>query len=61
VVCFVVGLVQITGEGKHFSLPNRRALGLTQPAIQWEQWALSLGVKYSGRGTDHAPPSSFEV
>jgi hypothetical protein len=61
VECFVIGLVQIPGKGKHFSLPNRRALGFTDPAIQWEQWALSPGVKRSGCETDHSPPSSSEV
>jgi hypothetical protein len=33
----------------------------TQPPIQWEPEALSLGVKRPGRETDHSPPSSAEV
>jgi hypothetical protein len=37
------------------------ALGPTQPPIQWERGALSLGVKRPGREADHSPPSSAEV
>jgi hypothetical protein len=33
----------------------------TQPPIQWVSEALSPGVKRPGRGTDHSPPTSFEV
>jgi hypothetical protein len=39
----------------------RRALGTTQPPIQWVPGALSLGVKRPGRGGDHSHPSSAEV
>jgi hypothetical protein len=38
-----------------------RVLGPTQPPIQWERGALSLGVKRPGREADHSPPSSAEV
>jgi hypothetical protein len=40
---------------------SRKALGPTQPPIQWVPWALSLGVKRLGREADHSPPSSAEV
>jgi hypothetical protein len=36
-------------------------LGLTQPPIQWESAALSLGVRRPGPEADHSPPSSAEV
>jgi hypothetical protein len=39
----------------------RPAVGPTQPPIQWEARALSLGVKGLGREADHSPPSSAEV
>jgi hypothetical protein len=37
------------------------ALGPTQPPIQWVPGALSLGVKRSGRESNHSPESSAEV
>jgi hypothetical protein len=45
-----------------FTAPvSRTALGPTQPRIQWVPRALSLGVKWLGRGAEHLPPSSAEV
>jgi hypothetical protein len=44
-----------------FTTASRMALGPTQPPIQWEPGALSLGVKRPGREADHSPPSSTEV
>jgi hypothetical protein len=40
---------------------SRPALEHTQPPNQWESEALSVGVKRSGRETDHSPPSSSEI
>jgi hypothetical protein len=37
-----------------FITVSRTALGPTQPPIQWEPWALSLGVKRPGREADHS-------
>jgi hypothetical protein len=44
-----------------FTTASRTALESTQPPIQWEPGALSLGVKWPGREADHSPPSSAEV
>jgi len=44
-----------------FTTASRTALRPTQPPIQWPQGTFSLGVKRSGRGNDHSPPSSAEV
>jgi hypothetical protein len=44
-----------------FTTVSRTALGPTQPPIQWEPGAISLGVKRPGREADHPPPSSAEV
>jgi hypothetical protein len=44
-----------------FTTASRRALGPTQPLIQWVPGVLSLGVKRPGREADHSPPSSVEV
>jgi hypothetical protein len=44
-----------------FTTASRTALGPTQPPIQWEPGALSLGVKRPGREADHSPTSSAEV
>jgi hypothetical protein len=38
-----------------FTTASRTALGPTQPPIQWEPGALSLGVKRPGREADHSP------
>jgi hypothetical protein len=40
---------------------SRTALGPTQPSIQWEPGALSLGVKQPEREAGHSTPSSAEV
>jgi hypothetical protein len=40
---------------------SRKALGPTQPPIQWVPGALSLGIKWPGREADHSPPSSAVV
>jgi hypothetical protein len=37
---------------------SRPALGHTQPPIQWVPGALTTGLKWPGRETDHSPPSS---
>jgi hypothetical protein len=44
-----------------FTTASRTALGPTQPPIQWVSGALSLGIKWPGRETDHSPPSNAEV
>jgi hypothetical protein len=44
-----------------FSASSRSALGPTQSPIQWVPGSLSPGVKRSGRGADHSPPTSAEV
>jgi hypothetical protein len=40
---------------------SQQVLGLTQPPIQWEQMAPSLGVQWPGHETAHSPPSSAKV
>jgi hypothetical protein len=35
---------------------SRRALGYTQPPIQWLPWAIYSGVMRPGRVADHLPP-----
>jgi hypothetical protein len=44
-----------------FTTASRTALGPTQPPIQWEPGAFTLGVKRPGREADHSPPSNAEV
>jgi hypothetical protein len=44
-----------------FATASRRALGPTQPPIQWVPGAFSPGVKQPGREANHSPPSSAEV
>jgi hypothetical protein len=44
-----------------FTTASRPTLGPTQPSIQWEPGALSLGVKRPGCEADHSPLSSAEV
>jgi hypothetical protein len=44
-----------------FAAASRRALGPTQPHIQWVSGALTLGIKRPGREADHSPPSSSEI
>jgi hypothetical protein len=41
-----------------YSTASRRALGSTQPPIQWIPWALSPGIKRPEREADHAPQSN---
>jgi hypothetical protein len=38
-----------------------RLWGPTQPPIEWVPGALSPGVKWTGRETDHSPPTSAEI
>jgi len=45
---------------RDFPRPFRPAQGNPQPPVQWVP-DLFLGVKASGRGADHPPPSSAEV
>jgi hypothetical protein len=44
-----------------FTTASRQVLGPTQPPIQWETGALSLGVKRLEREADHLSPSSVEM
>jgi hypothetical protein len=44
-----------------YATASRRALGPTQPPIQWAPGALSPGVKRQVREADHSFPSSAEV
>jgi hypothetical protein len=44
-----------------FSTSSRRAMGPTQPLIQWVTGALSPGLKRSRREADHSAPTSAEV
>jgi hypothetical protein len=44
-----------------FSNMSEPALRTTQPPIQWVSWAVSLGVKQSGREADHSLPCDAEV
>jgi hypothetical protein len=44
-----------------FTTVSRTALGPTQPPIQWETGALSLGVKRPGREAYHSLPSNADV
>jgi hypothetical protein len=44
-----------------FTIASRLVLGPTRTPIQWVPGALSLGVKWLGRGPDHSLPSSDEV
>jgi hypothetical protein len=44
-----------------FTTASRKAVGPTQPPIQWVPGALSLGIKRLGRETDHLPLSSAEI
>jgi hypothetical protein len=46
--------------GRDFSDASRRALGLTQPLVQWYRVSFP-GVKRPGRGVDHPQTSSAEV
>ena len=46
--------------GRDFLHPSGLALGPTQHPIQWVP-GLSQGVKRSGRGIEHPPPSSAKV
>jgi hypothetical protein len=43
-----------------FPHTSRSALGTTHPLVQWAPRNFR-GIKRSGRGIDHAPPSSAEV
>jgi hypothetical protein len=45
----------------HFSMSSKSALRPTQLPIQWVRGALSPGVKWPGRKSDHSPPTSAEV
>ena len=49
------------GGGRDFPHASRPALGSTQPPVQSVPGVSFLGVKRSGRGVDHPPPSSAEV
>jgi hypothetical protein len=48
-------------EPQIICIASRKALGPTQPPIQWVPGALSLGVKRPVREADHSHPSSAEV
>jgi hypothetical protein len=55
--------VRFPAGAGNFSLHHRvqNGSGPTQPPIQWEPGALSLGVKRPGREADHSTPSSAEL
>jgi hypothetical protein len=53
--------VRVPEGSRIFSMPSRLALGSTQPPIQWQLGALSLGVKRQGREADHSPPTGAKV
>jgi hypothetical protein len=44
-----------------FTTASRPILEPTQRPIQWVPAAVSVGVNWPGRETDHSPPSSAEV
>jgi hypothetical protein len=44
-----------------FTTASRKALGPSQPPIQWVPGALSLGVEQLGSEVCHSPPCSAEV
>jgi hypothetical protein len=44
-----------------FTTASRKALGPTQPPIQWVPGPLSVGIKRPEREADHSSPSSAEV
>jgi hypothetical protein len=44
-----------------FTAASRPALGPIQSPIQWLPGALSLGIKWQERETDHSPPPSAKV
>jgi hypothetical protein len=59
-------MVIVTRPGNRASVinrvkPSRQIPGPIQPLIQLVSWALSPGLKGTGRETDHSPPSSAEV
>jgi hypothetical protein len=60
--------ISVLGSGSRWGLgiflltaASRKALGPTQPPIQWVPGAISLVIKGPGREADHSPPSSAEV
>jgi hypothetical protein len=53
--------VQVLVGSRIFSVSSRRALGPTQPPIEWVLGAFSPGVKRQGREADHSPPTGAEV
>jgi hypothetical protein len=57
----MIGVPVPAGTGNFFFDVSRKALGPTQPLIQWVSGVLSLGVKRPGREADHSPPSTAEV
>jgi hypothetical protein len=44
-----------------FTTASRTALGPTQPPTQWVPRAISLGVEWQGRETDHSPQCTNKV
>jgi hypothetical protein len=40
---------------------SKRALGPSQPPIQWVLMAVSPGVKWPGCEADHSPPPSAKI
>jgi hypothetical protein len=52
----------LTGAGYFsFSTVSKRALGPTQPPLQWKPLPVSLGVKWPEREADFSPPSSADL
>jgi hypothetical protein len=44
-----------------FSTSSRKALGFTQPSIQWVPGDISPGVKRQGNEANHSPTATAEV
>jgi hypothetical protein len=49
------------GQESSFATISRPALRPTQPPMKLVVGALSLGIKWSGHGAHHSPPSSAKV
>jgi hypothetical protein len=56
----VQSLIPVRGK-KKISIESRSALGPTEPHIQQTPGAVSSGIKWAGRESDHSPPSSPEI
>jgi hypothetical protein len=59
--CIGSDSIGTTVKNFYFCMSSRKALGSTEPPIQWVQGALSPEVKQPGRESNHSPPNSAEV